>query len=140
MPGKRVGRNEEDKIESIEPTLQFCVFCDGVAEGPGDKTSFVGVFTSFRRVGTVPQFFIVLRWINGLGKHTTGIQILDPDLEAIYAPPEEHTIDLPHRANSATVNYSIMNFTFSKPGVHWVEVLLNSEPYVAIPVSVYATG
>lgn len=137
MSDKRVGRNKEHKIESIEPTLQFCVFCDGIAEGPGDKKSFVGVFTSIRQVGTVPQFFIVLRWIDGVGQHTTNISILDPDLESIYAPPQEHTMDLPHRANSATINYSLMNFTFSKPGVHWVEVQLNGEPNLAIPLPVY---
>ena len=123
--------------ESLEPTLQFCVLCDVVAGGPGGKPAFIGVFDQFRRLGPIPQFFIVLRWINGLGSHSSSIRLLDPDLNSIFEPPEKHPMTLRWRTDVATVQFGIVNFQFPQPGVYWVEVLLNERSYASIPLPVF---
>ena len=132
--------NNEDKVSEndyIEPTLQFCVFCDVVAQGPGNKPTFIGVFDQFLLPGPIPQFFIALRWINGLGRHTSTIRLLDPELNPIYTPPEEQVINLTHRTNASNTNYGIVNFRFPTSGVYWVEVILNRETYTSIPLPVF---
>lgn len=123
--------------ESLEPTLQFCVLCDVVARGPGDKPAFIGVFDQFRRLGPIPQFFIVLRWVNGLGSHSSSIRLLDPDLNPIFEPPEKHSMTLRRRTDMATAQFGIVNFQFPRSGVYWVEILLNEQFYASIPLSVF---
>ena len=133
QPEKNVATPEQ----SLEPTLQFCVLSDVVAKGPGGKPAFIGVFDQVRRLGPIPQFFIVLRLINGLGSHSSSIRLLDPDLNPIFQPPEKHPMTLNRRTDAATAQFGIVNFKFPKPGVYWVEVLLDEQSYASIPLPVF---
>jgi hypothetical protein len=123
---------------SIEPTLQFCVFCDIVAQAPGNKPALIGVFDRFLSLGPIPQFFIATRWIGGIGQHTASMRILDPNLNPIYSPPQRHPINLPDKTSAATGNYGIVNLKFPEPGVYWVQILLNDQPYASFPLPVYS--
>jgi len=140
MPDTQTIQPENDVImpeESLEPTLQFCVLCDVVARGPSGKPAFIGVFDQFRRLGPIPQFFIVLRWIDGLGSHFSSMRLLDPDLNTIFEPPEKHPMTLKRRTDVATTQFGIVNFQFPQSGVYWVEVLLNEQSYASIPLPVF---
>lgn len=124
------------QVNSIEPILQFCIFCDNIAMASGGKPVFIGVFDSFLRPSPIPQFFIILRWVRGIGKHTSLIKILNPELEPIYTS-EETEMDLPHKAHPADARYGFVNFEFPGSGVYWVEIFLNGESYTAIPLPVH---
>jgi hypothetical protein len=140
MPSTQTVQPEDDVAtpeESLEPTLQFCVLCDVVAQGPGDKPAFIGVFDQFRRLGPIPQFFVALRWIDGLGSHSSSIRLLDPDLNLFFEPPEKHPMTFKQRTDVATARYGIVNLQFPRPGVYWVEVLLNEQSYISVPLPVF---
>jgi hypothetical protein len=133
QPGSAI----EASQESLAPTLQFCVLCDLVAAGPGGKPAFVGVFDQCRRLGPIPQFFIVMRWINGLGSHRSSIRLLDPNLNPIFVPPEPYQMTLRRRTDVANSQYGIVNLTFPQPGVYWVEISLDDQFYASIPLPVF---
>lgn len=123
-------------VEVNTPILQYCILCDNVTNPPGGKPVFSGVFYSITRPVTLPQFFIALRWINGLGEHTMTVKILDPDLKELFKSPNI-LFKLPHRVSSGDHILQFANFKFSKPGVHWIEILLDNETYSAFPLPVF---
>jgi len=128
--------NEQASTERIEPFLQFCVFCDAFATTPEGKPVFVGVFDSLKKPSRVPQFLIILRWIGGMGEHDVRLRILNPDLNEIFAQPNQKII-LPHKAQGAQAVYQFVNFAFAGSGVYWVEISVNNNIYAAIPLPVY---
>lgn len=119
--------------EPVEPTLQFFILCDNVAQA-GSKPVFVGIFDNILRPGAIPQFIIAMRWINGFGRHTFKVNILDPDLNPLGT--FEGDMELQHRAANATAIFNVVNFVFPAAGVYWFEVLLNGKPAAAIPLPV----
>lgn len=140
MPGPENPKQEDAALEtvrSMEPTLQACILCDLVAKVPGGKFAYIGVFDRFLRLGPIPQFFIVLKWVNGLGSHCSSIRVLHPDLKPLFEAPKSHPMTLKQRTDVATAQFGFVNFTFSRAGVHWVQVLLNGEGYSSIPLPVF---
>jgi len=136
---KRRKREQPKAIDRIEPDLQFAVLCDNVAAGPGGKPVYVGVFDHFLRPGTVPQFFVVARWANGLGEHAMKIRILDPELKPIFTSPDI-PVPLRDKNTKATSQMGFQNFVFPSPGVYWFEILLNDNLVLAISVPVFEGG
>lgn len=126
----------EQNVEVYPPVLQFCVLCDNVTNPPEGKPVFSGVFSSITRPSILPQFFIALRWINGLGEHRMMVKILDPELKELFKSPNI-LFKLPHRASNIDVIFPFANFKFSKAGVYWFEILLNNENYSAFPLPVF---
>lgn len=124
---------EDKKPERIEPTMQFFVLCDNIAQA-GTKPVLVGVFDQLVRPGPVPQFIIAMRWTNGVGNHSVEIRVLDPDLESLATFKGD--IELQHRAANATVIFNVVNFEFRVAGVYWFEVRLNDQMAAAIPLPV----
>lgn len=128
--------NQETSIEKIEPFLQFCILCDAVATDPNGKPVFVGVFDSFKKPTQVPQFFILLRWTNGLGEHDIRLRILDPDLQEIIAYPDQK-IKLNNKVEGAQGIYRFVNFVFPRSGVYWIEISLNGNIYTSLALPVF---
>lgn len=127
---------EVNKIE--RPILQFSVLCDGVAtpQEIGNKPVFIGVFSRLLKPATVPQFFIANRWINGIGEHTQTIKILDPDLKEI-AKIENQKFILTSKADSADLFSAFVNLNFSKAGVYWIKIELDTKPAMSYPFPVF---
>jgi hypothetical protein len=126
------------KMEAIKeiPSLQFSVLCDNIKVEPGsNKPNFVGVFSLFVRPGIVPQFFQVNRWIDGIGKYRQVTQILSPDLSQ-YVRTEEITFELKDRTQTHDVINRFQGLNFEKPGVYWVQILLDGEPTLSYPLPV----
>lgn len=119
-----------------EPVLQYCVFCDNIAESEGRKPVFVGIFDNVTRPSIISQFFVCIRWINGLGEHSCFIRILDPALVEIFKS-ETVKLSFSHRALPANFNHAFINFEFKTPGVYWIEVYLNDKMHLAIPLPVH---
>ena len=125
-----------NRADKRRPVLQFCVFCDGVADGPGTKKSYIGVFDFVVRPSVVPQFVIPVRWVSGMGTFVQQLRILKPNLEPLM-PPQELQFTLPNRVSPVTVHCGIGNVRFEEPGVYWVEVWLDGEREAAFPLPVY---
>lgn len=126
------------KIEKVNPSLQFIILCDGVSmPDQRGKVSFIGVFDKFLRPGTIPHFAIVLGWKNGKGDHKFKMRLLDPDLKQLLETPDME-LHLKHETESARADLNIDGMNFSKPGVYWVEVVLNDETIQSLPLPVEA--
>lgn len=128
----------EQKNEVDTPILQYCVLCDNVTNPPGGKGKpvFSGVFSNVSRPSILPQFYVALRWTNGLGEHAATIKILDPHLNEIFKSPDI-SFKLSHHVSSTDHILQFSNFEFSKAGVYWIEILLNNETYSAFPLPVF---
>lgn len=127
-----------DEQKTEKPILQFSVLCDGVAtpQEMRSKPVFIGVFSSILRPMTIPQFFIVNRWINGLGEHSQIITILDPELKQL-AKIEEQKFVLPLKVNTADIISAFVNLNFSKPGVYWIRIELDGKTAMSYPLPVF---
>jgi len=131
-------QSQNAQLKIVEPVLQFCVYCDSIGQDRVNKPILIGLFDEFKFrtfPSLVSQFFITLRWINGTGSHKSAVRILDPNRLPVFTSTSTAFV-LKHRADPFTCNYSIQNFRFSRPGVYWVEVLLNGSPYSSYPISV----
>lgn len=121
---------------AINPSLQFLVLCDGVSQpDQRGKVSFIGVFDKFLRTGVIPHFVVAMSWKNGKGSHKFKLKLLDPDLNQIFITPDMN-MQLKHETESARAFLSVDGMNFSKPGVYWIEVLLNDETVQSVPLPV----
>ena len=129
---------EVNKPKSEKPILQFSVLCDGVAtpQEMRNKPVFIGVFSSVLKPMTIPQFFIVNRWINGLGEHSQIITILDPELKQI-AKIEEQKFNLQSKVAAADIVSAFVNLNFPKPGVYWIKIELDNKTAMSYPLPVF---
>lgn len=124
------------KKESSKPILQFSVLCDGIAQ-QANKPVFIGVFSSIMRVGVIPQFFIVNRWVYGVGTFKQKIAIKDPDLKKTISEVPEQEFSLEKEINGADIVNGFVNINFEKSGVYWVEIMLDKELIMSYPLPVY---
>lgn len=116
------------------------VYCSGLAIAEDiseDENGLIvldGLFsiTNFKKFPGVDTFFVYSRWTGG-GKHTAKLQILDPD-DKIIADSED--LDLEIEGESETVYYKTKfdNVVFQKPGVHWIEAILDGKKESLIPL------
>lgn len=131
-------KNTEAKIEETnKPVLQFSVLCDGVAKGPGNKPVLIGVFNNFVRIGIIPQFFIVNRWIYGKGTFKQKIAIKDPDLTKSVTEVINQEFTLPDETTPVDLLSGFVNVNFEKGGVYWVEISVDDEVVLSYPLPVY---
>lgn len=122
--------------EKIKPVLQFAVLCDGItAPDQRGKVSFIGIFDKFIRPGIIPHFSLALGWKNGKGTFNHKVRLLNPDLKQLLESPDL-PIELKHETQSARNVIDFNGMDFSKPGVYWVEILLEGETIMSIPLPV----
>ena len=121
------GNAKKVKDEIVKPTLQYLVLCDAVSmPDQRGKVSFIGVFDKFLRLGIIPHFAIAVGWKNGKGNFKFNIKLLDPELNLLFETPEME-LPLTHETQAAPAYLSIDGMNFAKPGVYWIEVLLDNE-------------
>lgn len=118
-----------------EPVLQYCVLCDNIAKEQTGKPVFVGVFDSILKPITVPQFFVVIKWVYGLGSHTFDIRILTPDLKDLM-PKASGRFNLANETEAALGQLGFVNVEFKTAGVYWIVINLNDSRYAAFPLVV----
>lgn len=122
--------------EQIKPSLQFIILCDGVsAPDQRGKVSFIGVFDRFLRPGIIPHFTIAIGWKNGLGDYKFKLRLLDLDLKQMLETPDME-LHLKHETAPARIDLNIEGMNFAKPGVYWVEILLDGETVQSLPLPV----
>lgn len=125
------------KTSEEKPTLQFSVPCDGVAKAQNNKAAFIGIFDHLVRLGTIPQFFIVNRWIYGSGTFKQKIVIKTPNLKKTVVETAEQEFTLTSEIDNADFISGFVNTNFEKKGVYWIEIYLNDELMMTYPFPVY---
>jgi hypothetical protein len=122
------------------PILQFSVLCDAVAQDPTlKKVALLGLFDQLLQPATLPQFFVVNKWIDGIGTFVQGIEILNPDM-SVLGSSEPMRFELTSRPVGATNIAGFVNFPFRVSGVHWVQIKLDGELTLSYPVPVLNPG
>lgn len=128
----------KEQNNNERPILQFSVLCDGIAtpQEIGNKPVFIGIFSRLLRPTTIPQFFIVNRWISGTGEHTQTIKILDPELKEV-AKNQAQKFVLPSKVESVDLVNAFVNLNFSKAGVYWIKIELDDKIAMSYPLPVF---
>ena len=128
--------NEKLAIQesNIKPVLQFSVPCDRYVSTPSGKPNLEEVFSLFIRPGP-HRFFIVNRFINGLGVHKQKLRIYKPNATEFTEGPERE-FKMENRALPYDVLIDVA-FNFDEPGVWWLQILLDEEPILSYPIPVY---
>jgi hypothetical protein len=123
------------KLESnIKPILQFSVLCDRYVQTPSGKPNFEEVFSLLLKTGTY-RFFVVNRFINGLGVHKQKLRFYKPNaIDFKEGPTNEFKIE--NRAFAIDIATQAF-FDFDETGVWWLQVLLDDEPILSYPIPVY---
>ncbi len=126
----------KEKKESIEPILQYAILCDATAKDQSGKPVYIGAFDRLTKPIILPQFVVVLKWICGVGSHNFKFKIYDPDL-GVLRTFDEFKMEFKRKTDIVNLEYPIMNFHFEKVGVYWIEIILNNESYLSIPLPVH---
>lgn len=99
-----------------------------------------GIFsiTRFKKFPGVDDFKVYSRWI-GSGKHIIKAQVVDESKNIIM---DSDDIELEfERDNSTYYQYfDFKNIVFTKPGIYWIQALLDDEVVYEIPIFVELEG
>ena len=117
-----------------EPVLQYVIFCESIVKRRNEnKFDYINEFSTVLSPSILPQFFIALKWICGIGSHNFSVRILNHKVKTIHSF-EDVEITLNKEVDSARCHLSITNVHFTNPGLYRVKVLLNGEDYISIPI------
>ncbi|MFO1491543.1 MAG: hypothetical protein U1F77_05395 [Kiritimatiellia bacterium] len=124
----------------LQPDLQSCLMCDDVRQEMNGKFILIGIVDTLG-CATLPmrhpRFFVVTRWCNGQGVFTQKTRILKPDQQSLLASGQDIPVRLNDPVSTATNIELFVNSTFTEPGTHWIEVLLDGEMMVRTPLRVH---
>lgn len=99
-----------------------------------------GIFsiTRFKKFPGVDDFKVYSRWI-GSGKHVIKAQVLDESDNVIM---DSDDVDLEFESDNSTYYqyFDFKNIVFTKPGIYWIQALLDGEVVNEIPVFVELEG
>ncbi len=99
-----------------------------------------GIFsiTRFKKFPGVDDFKVYSRWI-GSGKHVIKVQVLDESDNVIM---DSDDVDLEFESDNSTYYqyFDFKNIVFTKPGIYWIQALLDGEVVNEIPVFVELEG
>lgn len=126
----------------ILPDLQACLLCEDVRQEASGQQTLVGI------IGAIPApvmpigFFKLClwsRWCGGLGEFHQKSAILSPDEENPIAQSEV-TFALPSLEAHATNVHVFGGIQFQKYGIYTVEVRVDGELRLRIPLPVVPVG
>ena len=117
----------------IEPELQFSILCDRVVITPSGKPNFEEVFSLIIRPSRI-RYFMVNRYINGVGAFRQKIRVYKPDTREFRDSPEL-TFKLEDRALAFDAVAQIET-NFDRPGVWWIQILLNEKNILSYPLPI----
>jgi len=130
-----MSEQESRKVQGeIEPLLQTSVICERVVPTPSGKPNLEEVFSLLVRPSLM-RFFIFNRYINGLGEFGQKIRIYKPDVQDFIELPE-----LRFRLEDRALAHDMvaqLQVNFDKPGVWWIQILLNDKPILSYPLPVF---
>lgn len=121
------------------PDLQACLLCDDVRQERNGKFILIGLFDVINANQfpfCFPRLCLVSRWCGGEGEYHQVSRLLKPDQQTIVAQGQSIPVRL---ANTETIVTNIevfANMVFSESGIYWIEVLLNGDLKIRLPLRV----
>ncbi len=126
---------------SMTPDLQTSLLCDDVRQERNGKFILIGIFDAIgarKFPMRHPRLFVVTRWCSGEGTFEQRTRLVGPDQMTPIAESRAVPLKLPSPEAVATHVEAFFNVTFSEPGTHWVEVLLNGDLRLRYPLRINA--
>lgn len=124
--------------ETIAPDLQACLLCEDVRAELGGQQSIIGVVSVIAAPALPVSFFklcLWTRWCGGMGQFLQTSRIFGPDEESAIAQSDVDFALQDLEANATNVNV-FGGVQFQRHGTYSIEVLLNGELQLRIPLSV----
>lgn len=121
------------------PDLQACLLCDDVRQERNGKFILIGLFDVINANQyplVFPRMSLVTRWCNGEGEYSQVSRLLKPDQKTVVAQGQTIRLKLPGMETIATNVEFFINITFTESGIHWVEVLLDNDLKIRLPLRV----
>ncbi|MCX7795220.1 MAG: hypothetical protein N2380_01675 [bacterium] len=116
------------------------VIAEDVTEDEDGLIVLDGLFsiTTFKKLPGIDNFKVYSRWI-GSGKHTIKVQVVD-EANNIIMDSDDIALEF-DRDNSTYYHYfDFSNIVFTKPGIYWIQALLNGEVDYEIPMFIELEG
>lgn len=129
----------------VEPYLKLGAICERVLEDKDNVLSLIRVVDRFTITVTgkeppdqLPEgattLTIVMSWVGGLGRHEAAFDIISPGGETQPSPRSwSFTLDSLNRGHNIIVTLPVR---ITKPGVYWIEFILNDKIKSRIPFQV----
>lgn len=129
----------------VEPYLKLGAICERVLEEKDSVLSLIRIVDTFTITVTgkeppdeLPQgvatLTIVMSWVGGLGRHEAAFDIISPGGETQPSPRSwSFTLDSLNRGHNIIVTLPVR---IKKPGVYWIEFILNDKIKSRIPFQI----
>lgn len=125
------------------PDLQAALLCDDVRQEKNGKFIVIGIFDGI----TVPampfviqRICLVSRWCCGQGRFEQQSRLLAPDGQQVIAEGKRIQLHLPDTQRIATSVEVFLRLRFNAPGMHWIEIKLDSQLKLRFPLHVRLTA
>jgi len=121
------------------PDLQSSVICDDVRQERNGKFFLIGIFdilNTNKYPLVFPRMCLLTRWCNGEGEYSQISRLLKPDQKTVVAQGQTIRLKLPGLETIATNVEFFINTTFTESGIHWIEVLLDNDLKIRLPLRV----
>jgi hypothetical protein len=121
------------------PDLQACLLCDDVRQERNGKFILIGIFDVINANQyplVFPRMCLVTRWCNGEGEFSQVSRLLKPDQKTVVAQGQNIRLKLPGIEAIATNVEFFINITFTESGIHWIEILLDNDLKIRLPLRV----
>jgi len=130
---------------SVEPSLKLGVICEWALQEKDRVLSLIRIVDQFTITITgkeppdqLPQWIlkltIVMSWVGGLGTHEAAFNITSPGGETQPSPKSwSFNLDSLNRGHNIIARLPVKT---TKPGVYWIEFILNGKVKGRIPFRV----
>lgn len=110
------------------------VLVENIGEDENGLVVLDGIFTTitFRKFPGVDDLFVYSRWV-GSGKHYLKAQIID-NSDNVIIDSGDVEFDFNDPNSVYYEEFKLNNIVFTKPGLYWVQVLLDDEVESSIPL------
>lgn len=120
------------------PDLQAAIVCDDVRQERNGKFMLIGIFDRINVAKfpvRYPRLCIYTRWAAGQGEFAQRTRILRSD-ESVLLEGRPIRFRLDDPVHSATNIENFINLEFLAPETHWIEVLLDGDLKIRLPLGV----
>ena len=118
------------------------MLCDDVRQERNGKFILIGLFDVINASQlplVFPRMCLVTRWCNGEGEYHQTSRLLKPDQKTVIAQGQTIPVKLSGMEAIVTNIEFFINITFTEPGVHWIEALLDKDLIIRFPLRVAPT-
>ncbi len=121
------------------PDLQASMLCDDVRQEANGKFIIIGVFDVVHARQyplNFPRICVLTRWCGGEGTFQQVTRLLHPDQQKVVIKGQPIAVRLANSEATVTNIEAFLNVPLEKPGIYWVEILLDNDLKLRYPLRV----